>query len=57
MHVFQGKEAFEVHFEEQIRSQSSLDPALVEHFHKLARMFLFEEDPDQADLDAEKDIV
>ena len=55
--MFQGKEAFEVHFEEQIRSQSSLDPALVEHCHKLARMFLFEEDPDQADLDAEKDIV
>lgn len=55
VHEFNGREAFETHFAEEITAQSSLEPELVEHFHSLALLFLFSEDPDREELEAEKD--
>ena len=52
---YEGKEAFETNFTEQITNQCQLDPALIEHFRKLALYFLFDEDPDHEELEAEKD--
>ena len=54
VHEFDGREAFDAHFEQQIRSQSQLGEELVEHFYKMSLFFLFNEDPDKDDLETEK---
>ena len=59
VHEFEGREAFEKRFAEQVSSGGSidLDANLLEHYRQLAVMFLFNEDPDKDDLEAEKDLV
>ncbi len=56
MHEFDGRETFETRFAEQT-SSINLDPSLLEHFRQLAVLFLFNEDPDHEELEAEKDLV
>ena len=59
VHEHLGREAFEAHFEEQMTSQlgSVLEPELISHYQKLALLFLFSEDPDHDELEAEKSRV
>ena len=57
VHEFEGKEALEARFAEHISSQVQLDAELVEHLRKLAIFFIFNEDPDAEELEAEKDLV
>ena len=59
VHEFNGREAFEKHFDEQIANQlvDQVEPECITHYRQLALMFLFQEDPDHADLEAEKDKV
>lgn len=63
VHEFEGREAFEKRFAEQVSSSSAggstidLDANLLEHYRQLAVMFLFNEDPDKDELEAEKDLV
>ena len=56
VHEFEGRETFETKFAEQT-SSIHLDPAFLEHFRQLAVLFLFNEDPDHEELEAEKDLV
>lgn len=57
MHEFEGKESLVAKYDENVASQVQLDAALVEHYKELAIFFIFNEDPDAADLEAEKDHV
>lgn len=57
VHEFEGKEALKSKFEEHIVAKVQLDAALIEHFRKLVIFFIFNEDPDQEELEAEKDQV
>lgn len=57
VHEYDGRETFEAKYAEQITSQIHMDPELLEHYRKLAILFLFNEDPDHEELEAEKDLV
>ena len=48
VHVFEGKDKFEEHFLENFKTPlaDALSEDVIDHYHKLARFYLFEEDPD-----------
>ena len=55
--MFDGREAFEAAFERDIKAKVDLPADVLEHYRKLAINFLWEEDPDHEELEAEKDLV
>ena len=59
MYIYDGQEKFEEHFKTIIRDKLAglVDDAVIDHYKGLALLFLFSIDPEQGDLDAEKELV
>ena len=57
VYQFDGREKFEQHFDETLIKKYPEHISVLEHYRKLARLFIFEEDPEQGELEAEEDQV